>query len=514
MMKRERTVQMFRLRYKMFCVLLLGIAAAVGFYFAVEYLGESLINRWYMNEEAIEERQEKYEESLSRYVQENQVSIRDVSRISEWVQSKKNVYLILYDGDYVVYESGWWDENSDIYSAYVQQESNEYAADEAAADDTETEPKTENSASGGAADSEDMTGTAAGETGETQEAADIVQADGSGDVESSYVIPMHDIAFTDGVFSASIIEFSEMKWYDVVGIFSWSALIGTILAALLLYSRYITNRVVRLSHEVADITGGKWDAEIHCNGRDELSKLADDVDNLRDTMLQRLESEKEAWNTNSELITSMSHDIRTPLTTLIGYLDILDSGDYRSQEELERYIGNCKQKALQLKDLSDKMFQYFLVFGRDSLEMENETYDTEILLQQLLGEHLFYLSNMGFRLSVDFTKKKSRLTADIHYLKRLFDNLFSNIKKYAAPEGEVRIQTKIVGEGILICLSNDIRKDDALVESTNIGLKTCQKIVEQMGGRFHAEREENRFEVRVLLPVELNGKEDGLKEED
>ena len=238
------------------------------------------------------------------------------------------------------------------------------------------------------------------------------------------------------------------------------------------------------------------------------------MDNLRDTMLQRLESEKEAWNTNSELITSMSHDIRTPLTTLIGYLDILDSGDYRSQEELERYIGNCKQKALQLKDLSDKMFQYFLVFGRDSLEMENETYDTEILLQQLLGEHLFYLSNMGFRLSVDFTKKKSRLTADIHYLKRLFDNLFSNIKKYAAPEGEVRIQAKIVGEGILICLSNDIRKDDALVESTNIGLKTCQKIVEQMGGRFHAEREENRFEVRVLLPVELNGKEDGLKEED
>ena len=88
-MKRERTVQMFRLRYKMFCVLLLGIAAAVGFYFAVEYLGESLINRWYMNEEAIEERQEKYEESLSRYVQENQVSIRDVSRISNGYSRKK-----------------------------------------------------------------------------------------------------------------------------------------------------------------------------------------------------------------------------------------------------------------------------------------------------------------------------------------------------------------------------------------------------------------------------------------
>lgn len=503
MMKHEKTEKMFRLRYKMFCVLLLGIAAAVGFYFMVEFFGESLINRWYMNEEAMEKRQEECEESLSRYVTENQVSIRDVSRISDWVQSQKNVYLILYDGDYVVYESGWWDENSEVYSAYVRSGS---AADEALTDDEESSVAAGMEAQlasedDTASDGQEITESA--DTEGTQRATDAIPADDSGDEESSYILPVYDIAFTDGVFSASIIEFSEMRWYDVVGIFSWSALILTILAALLLYNRYITNRVVRLSHEVSEITGGKWDEDIHCEGRDEISQLADDVDNLRDTMLQRLESEKEAWNTNSELITSMSHDIRTPLTTLIGYLDILDSGDYRSQEEMERYIGNCKQKALQLKDLSDKMFQYFLVFGRDSLEMENETYDTEILLQQLLGEHLFYLRNMGFRVRVDVTKKRSRLTADIHYLKRLFDNLFSNIKKYAAADGEILLQTKIVGEGILICLSNEIREDDALVESTNIGLKTCQKIVEQMDGRFHVERGDTHFEVRVLLPVEL-----------
>ena len=67
------------------------------------------------------------------------------------------------------------------------------------------------------------------------------------------------------------------------------------------------------------------------------------------------------------------------------------------------------------------------------------------------------------------------------------------------------LQTKIVGEGLLICLANEVRKDDAVVESTNIGLKTCQKIVEQMGGRFAVERGESHFEVRIILPVELTG---------
>ena len=331
--------------------------------------------------------------------------------------------------------------------------------------------------------------------------------------ESSYsVASVYYVPFSDGIFAASIIEFSELKWYDLVRLLSWAVFILSLFLVLLTYNSYITKRIIKLSKEVAVITQGTWDADISCQGNDEISQLAVDIDDLRVAMMEQLEREKAVWNVNRELITSMSHDIRTPLTALIGYLDILDADEYRSEEERERYIGNSRQKALQLKDLSDKMFQYFLVFGKDSIEMSEETYNVGILLQQIFGEQLFYLQNTNFNVITDFTKRECSLTADIHYLKRLFDNLFSNVKKYAADGGDVLIKTRVAGAELLICIGNDIRTDDLLVESTNIGLKTCQKIVEQMKGRFSTSRKDSYFEVRIVLPVELNDEESDASE--
>ncbi len=94
----------------------------------------------------------------------------------------------------------------------------------------------------------------------------------------------YDIEFSDGIYGASIIEFSEMRWYNLVDILAWSIFILTIFAVLLLYNRYITNRIIRLSKEVSVITSGEWESEIQHSGNDEISKLAEGVDDLRNTM--------------------------------------------------------------------------------------------------------------------------------------------------------------------------------------------------------------------------------------
>lgn len=86
-------------------------------------------------------------------------------------------------------------------------------------------------------------------------------------------------------------------------------------------------------------------------------------------------------------------------------------------------------------------------------------------------------------------------------MNRLFDNLFSNVKKYAVPESTVVLRTRMLGAEILFTIGNEIRRDGALVESTNIGLKTCRKIVEQMKGRFRIDRTEDYFEVNIVLPI-------------
>lgn len=185
----------------------------------------------------------------------------------------------------------------------------------------------------------------------------------------------------------------------------------------------------------------------------------------------------------------------------------MNAKNYHSEEQFDRYIKSCMDKSIQLKDLSDKMFQYFLVFGKEKIEMQMEAFDFKILFQQLLYEHVFDLNNSGFKVKTEFVEQSCIILADIQYLKRLFDNLFSNIKKYASINGQVNVIGFIKNNHLFINISNEIRQDSVLLESTNIGLKTCRKIVEQMNGIFEAYQEQSHFVVRIIFPIERNREE-------
>ena len=255
------------------------------------------------------------------------------------------------------------------------------------------------------------------------------------------------------------------------------------------------------------IEQGDLEQPINHKGNDEISLLAKNADNMRHSIITRYKSEKEAWEANSELITSMSHDIRTPLTSLIGYLEILDSKDYCSEEQFDRYIKSCKTKSIQLKDLSDKLFQYFLVFGKETILMEMETFDARILLQQLLSEQVFDLNSLGFVVETEFMDEPCTITADISYLKRLFDNLFSNVRKYGGTGRPVTIIGSREKRSLIISITNEIRTDLVFEESTSIGLKTCKKIAKQMNGSLEIITTETLFTARTTFPIELTKKE-------
>lgn len=205
-----------------------------------------------------------------------------------------------------------------------------------------------------------------------------------------------------------------------------------------------------LSKEVSLIEQGDLEQSITYRGNDEISLLAINADNMRNSIITRYKSEKEAWEANSELITSMSHDIRTPLTSLIGYLEILDSKDYHSEEQLDKYIKSCKDKSIQLKDLSDKLFQYFLVFGKEKIIMKMETFDARILLEQIISEHVFDLTSLGFDVKTVFLEQSCIITADIQFLKRILDNLFSNVRKYASPTAPVSVVGSVENDRLII----------------------------------------------------------------
>lgn len=423
----------------------------------VNSVGDLLISKYYLDEDTASRRLATYQESFKDYIETNQISIRNVKAITKWIKHEKNVYLVIYKKNEIFYESGYGDEKASL-------------------------GKTEGNSS-----------------------SDIMGSDTDTDTYCNE--STSDIKFGNGIYTVSISEFTEVKLYDTVRYISWGVFFLVLSLFIIIYNHRIITRILQLSKEVSSIEKGNLEQEIYHKGNDELSLLALNADNMRNSIVAKLQSEKEAWEANSELITSMSHDIRTPLTSIIGYLEILDAKNYHSEEQLEKYIKSCKVKSIQLKELSDKLFQYFLVFGKENINMKLENFNVNILFQQLLCEHVFDLKNMGFNVKTEFVEQDCILTADIQYLKRLFNNLFSNVAKYANPNGPVNVIGKIKGNDLIISISNDIRNDSVLVESTNIGLKTCQKIVEQMNGTFETQKDQSHFEVRIIFSIELTREE-------
>ena len=192
------------------------------------------------------------------------------------------------------------------------------------------------------------------------------------------------------------------------------------------------------------------------------------------------------------------------LTALLGYLDLARGGQYRSEGELRQYLEASYSKAEQLKTLTDELFRYALVFGGQELNLDMQEYDAEILLEQLLFEPIMALEQHGFHIQTAHPALRCRIRLDVTYFQRVLDNLFDNLRKYADPAAPVAITAMEEDGWLQLCIGNTRKKDPGVVESNKIGLKTCERILAQMGGQLRRYEQGERFSVEVSLP-ELPG---------
>ena len=312
---------------------------------------------------------------------------------------------------------------------------------------------------------------------------------------------LYSMRFADGIYHIAIGDSSQVREDTLNRILA--VILGAVsfLGVMLWYVRRLTRRVIRLSREADVIGDGDLEAPITLQGEDELAQLAQEVDSMRHSVIARMSGERKAWEANSELITAISHDIRTPMTALIGYLDLLNEDGFQNPERSGRFAASAYQKAMELKDLTDELFRYFLVFGRAQVEMNKEELDGALLLEQLLGEAQFDLSDAGFIIQRQDFEGACSIYADPLYLKRVLDNLVSNLKKYADKSQPVVFLTQLQDGVLSVCLSNTVRRDLNLVESTKIGLRTCEKIMQAMDGSFSVQKDEDHFAATFSLPV-------------
>jgi signal transduction histidine kinase len=436
-MDKPKKFSFHSLRAKIIYTLLGAAACSVVLFLGGRHLSDDLINNFYMKDSLVAKRTQADAAEFQAFVTENQLSSKDTKSIVQWTMNGHDMYMVFLDGDQYLYEVGW----GNVY-------------EDAISDDYQNEP------------------------------------------EYAY----QTITFSDRTLTVIMIDFSEYALYDVADGLLLALCMLIFLSFFLFYVGRLNKKVILLSQKVNNIGTGNLQEEISLPGDDEISHLAADIDRMRLSILEQMQSEEAAWRANSDLITAISHDIRTPLTALIGYLDLSVGKQYDTQEQLDQYIQVCQEKAMQLKSLTDELFQYFLIFGRKDLEVNLLPYNGPVLLQQLLGEHIVDLQLSGFAYTEKPLNQPCEVLTDTNYLSRVFDNLFINIKKHGDKSQPVRIYTERDGDFIHIFLINEIPKIPNPVESTKIGLKTCEKIVTQLGGFFHQEKSGHRFFVELAIP--------------
>jgi signal transduction histidine kinase len=282
----------------------------------------------------------------------------------------------------------------------------------------------------------------------------------------------------------------------------------------MIYFHSITVKISRLAQDVSAVYEVDNSHEIRTEeGNHELAILTKNIEYMRASMVSSLEKEKQALDANAELITSMSHDIRTPLTVLLGYLDVMKT--VNEDERLSEYINASEATALKLKEISDDMFRYFLVFSGNDIGAEIVSYGAKTLLDQLLAEHVLLLREKGYEVNIQTgsaVTDEILVLTDAPKIMRVIDNLFSNIYKYADPERRITVSTAMARGRLNVIIKNYVSENASHAESTGVGLKTCRKICESIGVRFGTETMGSRgskvFCARMELPIDDGKKED------
>lgn len=287
-----------------------------------------------------------------------------------------------------------------------------------------------------------------------------------------------------------------------------------VLAVILLLFLFfiLTKRKVLYIKELSDglieIAKGDLDFKIAKKGSDELSLLAQNINNMSEALKNKIEEERKAEATKNELITNISHDLRTPLTSIIGYLGLIKEKRYQHERELDEYTYIAYNKAEKLKLLIDDLFEYTKASSK-GLELCKREIILNDLLDQLIEEFVPVFEENKLKIEKEITEEKIKLLIDPDKTVRVFENLLMNAVKYSLKPGKVKIYIYKEDNNVVVCIQNkgqNIPKEELpyLFErfyktdksrtsdnkGTGLGLAIAKSVVELQGGNIRAECED------------------------
>jgi signal transduction histidine kinase len=274
--------------------------------------------------------------------------------------------------------------------------------------------------------------------------------------------------------------------------------------------------IVNICNGIKIISEGNLDYRRKIKGHDELAILSEEINNMSLKLKNKIEEERAAERLKNELITNVSHDLRTPLTSLIGYMQ-LAANDNMSFEDKDKYAKISLEKSKKLKVLIDDLFEYSKLES-GGIKLEKVKVNIIEIIEQSIGELSIQAKERCIGFNKNFKNSKVELLIDPTKIGRVFENIIGNAVKYGVEGRNLNINLQKNDENVVITFENivdsiseeDIEKvfnrfyrtDESRNSETagsGLGLAISKSIVELHEGRIWAQSENDKFIINIQL---------------
>lgn len=414
-------------------VLLLFLAGifSVLFFVASWFVIEQQIDKYYENRNIVQNYNKKYISKLQKYVTIHGISSDELQRLDEWISHNRLIYI-------QVRKDGKW-----VYSS-------DFSMDEIQSEEYDFLPYPSDS--------------------------------------------YYDIELYDGTVQVYIMGMYSYNTYTIT-------LVADIIASCLLFlvfTMFGIRRKIRyinqLSKDIEILEGGNLEYEVYAQGNDEITNLARGLNAMRNSFKNQLGEIECLTKTNQEMVTEISHDLRTPLTSVLLYAEILHNNKCADEEEKQKYLDKIIKKIQFMKDLSDRLLEYS-AYHVEEKHVQIGYISSHKGLYDELSDMCHYLEKQGLKVKADMQWEKGNILINEEYLIRILDNISSNILKYADTQALVLIWNEYYEDEMCItfenaCISNNKDKD-----SYSIGIRNVKIMMMEMNGRCEVIQTQEKFRI-------------------
>ena len=283
------------------------------------------------------------------------------------------------------------------------------------------------------------------------------------------------------------------------------------------YHQMQLRHVISELHYIAD---GHFDHRISFAVRTDLQRVIDSINSLVDSTVNSINEERAIEKSKDELITNVSHDIRTPLTSIIGYLGLLKSGNVNA-EDAKKYIDIAYTKAEQMKSLANDLLEYTTIKSNNT-KLQLTSLHIYSMLEQVEAGFELEAEKKDITFEIEARPKKLTIQADPEKLVRVYNNLINNAFKYGTGATQIRLIANLVNktEVELRVENNGAKIPEAslkkiferfyrvegsrnkLTGGTGLGLSITQGIVELHHGTIRCESDDHWTSFIIRLPLD------------